>query len=124
MARFRPRVGKVQVNPGNLTGSEDFSDIACIHTDETDIVQILKFFGIKAFYGAQKYAGVTFDPDIIDVWVSLCHIQKKLSFSHADLNLDGIGIAEKRAPFSFLLFGMFDDQFMRLQGTFGAWDVA
>ena len=94
MAGFRPRIGEIQVNLRDFSRFKYIWEICRVHTDKTDVCQFLIFLGVQFFKGAQENAGIALDPDVVDRRILLCESQKKLPFSHTDLDVDRVGISE------------------------------
>ena len=60
---------------------------------------------------AQKNARITFDSDVVDLWIFLSQCHEKTAFSHADLDMKRLCCLKAILPVPFLLLWIFDAVF-------------
>ena len=99
-----PGIGKIQVDPVYLTFSENLRKILGIDAEVTEIREFFSAFFCEKFpflKGAVENACVALDADIVDLRISSGKLRDKLTFSHADFDVEWLFLAENLIPVTF-----------------------
>ena len=98
MAVLGPRIGKVQVDPGDLIRGKNLREFCGIHADKKQVFRWV--LCIKLLDGAQEHTRVALNSDIVDLGVSSCLTEEKLTLSHTDFDMDRLLFLEMCIPFA------------------------
>ena len=109
---------------GSIPDYQASALLMAIYFNNMNQEEILKLQFLLLFYGTQEDAGVFFNSDIVDIRILLSKCGDELSFSHADFDMDGVLVAKKFVPSSFVLLRLVYNEFVLCDKFTGTGDVS